>query len=271
MKKLTELESPAIVGVIREKEQRAAIAEIKNCFYDGADMLDLHLSCLDDTSPETLKKIVDDSKLPILALHYNVYYDWTPCDASEEERVAILLRAVDAGVAGIDMQGYTFDAASKAEFHGENKYSFTKDSPKEVVTDEAVIARQCALIDAVHAKGAQVLLSCHPNVPMSPEQVVDLALFLEKRQPDIIKIVTVAETEDQLLDSFQAMRLLKREVKTKVTYHAGGPAGSLSRIVNPMLGGHMIFCVDHFNAGSTMVQLDLKTAKSARDSMRKLL
>ena len=29
--------------------------------------------------------------------------------------------------------------------------------------------------------GAEVLLSCHPGIQMKCEQVVDLALFLEKR------------------------------------------------------------------------------------------
>ena len=45
MKKLSEIAAPAIAGVIREKTQMSAVAEIKNCVYDGADMIDLHMSC----------------------------------------------------------------------------------------------------------------------------------------------------------------------------------------------------------------------------------
>ena len=53
-----------------------------------------------------------------------------------------------------------------------------------------------------------------PQKPKRPcntvaEQVVELALFLEKRGPDVLKIVTRAENEEQLLESFRAMRLLK--------------------------------------------------------------
>ncbi len=47
--------------------------------------------------------------------------------------------------------------------------------------------------------GAEVLLSCHPGIPMNAGQIVDLALFLEKRSPDIIKIVTIANTEDEAI------------------------------------------------------------------------
>lgn len=72
--------------------------------------------------------------------------------------------AVEAGAAGVDMQGYTFEPQSKNGFHGEDKYSFTHGNPKEIVTDESVIEKQCAFIEGIHARGAQVLLSCHPGI-----------------------------------------------------------------------------------------------------------
>ena len=260
MKRLSTLPAPVLAGVIREKTKSAAVAEIKNCMYDGAEMIDLHMSCLENCDVDTLRQIISSTRLPILALNYNRTFEWQDAGYGEEERIESFLRAVEAGAAGIDMQGYTFDVKSKEGFCGEDKYSFTKGNPKEIVTDDIIISKQCELIEKVHTKGAEVLLSCHPNIPMNTTQVVELALFLEKRNPDIIKIVTIATNEEELLESFKAMTVLKKEVKTSVSYHAGGPAGSLSRIMNPILGGHMVFCVDHFNEGSTMEQLDLKTA-----------
>ena len=268
---LADLQAPVLAGVVRERTAKAAIAEMKNCMYDGAGMIDLHMSCLEKTDTDTLKTIIESSSLPILALNYNKKFDWSDAGYSEEERITSFLRAVDAGAAGIDMQGYTFHVPSKSGFCGEDKYTFTKGNPKEVVTDEVIIGKQCELIEQVHEKGAQVLLSCHPGIPMTCEQVVDLALFLEKRNPDIIKIVTAATNEEELLESFKTMMTLKKEVKAPVSYHANGKAGLFSRLINPVLGGHMIFCVDHFNEGSTMEQLDLKTAKMAVESLRKLL
>ena len=118
--------------------------------------------------------------------------------------------------------------------------------------------------------GAEVLLSCHPGIPMTTEQVVELALFMEKRQPDIIKIVTVATNDDELAESFKAMTVLKRELKTPVSYHAAGKAGALSRIINPILGGQIIFCVDRYSVSSTKEQLDLRTVRTIVDNMRKI-
>lgn len=271
MKKISEINAPALAGVIREKSVSSAVAAIKNCLYDGADMIDLHISCLENADENALKSIIRASKLPVLALNYNRNYDWSDGGLTENERIGSLLCAVSAGAAGIDMQGYTFDAASRDAFFGSDQYSFTKGNPKEVVTDDRVIAKQCALIEKVHSMGAEVLLSCHPGVPMNCEQVVELALFLEKRHPDNIKIVTFAADEGDLVESFKTMTVLKKEVKTPVSYHTNGAAGSLSRIVNPILGGHIAFCVDRYDEGSTMEQLDLTAARAIVDHMKKLL
>lgn len=271
MQKLSKMCTPALAGVVREKNIRGAIAEIKNCKYDGATMIDLHMSCLEDTSVESLKKIISSSALPVLALNYNSTYKWENAGFSEEERVASYLRAVEAGAAGIDMQGYTYHLPSKSGFCGVDKYSFTKGDPKEIVTDEAIISKQCELIEKVHAMGAEVLLSCHPGIVMNCEQVVELALFLEKRNPDIIKIVTKAENEDDLTESIKTMMVLKKEIKTPISYHTNGNAGMLSRIINPLLGGQIAFCVDRYNEGSTMEQIDLKTAAAVFENMKKLL
>ena len=271
MKKLASIPAPALAGVVREEKELSAIAEIKNCYYDGADMIDLHLSCLKDSSVDSLKRIVASTKLPILALNYNIKYNGDGAGLTEEGRVESFLRAVEAGCAGVDIQGYTYHLPSKTGFHGEDKYSFTKGNPREIVTDESVIRKQCELIQRVHGMGKEVLLSCHPLIPMSCRQVVDLALFLEKRSPDIIKIVTIANTDEEMIESIKTMVALKKEVKTPVSYHAAGPKGKLSRILNPVLGGQIAFCVDRFSESSTMEQLDLKTAKAVADGLEKLL
>ena len=269
--KLSQLTAPALAGVVKEKGAKAAIAEISNCIYDGADMIDLHLSCLENTEIDELKKIITFSKLPVLALNYNTTYEGENAGYSEDDRADLFLRAVEAGAAGIDMQGYTFHLPSKKEFCGEDKYSFTKGNPKEIVTDEGIIAKQCEFIERVHSKGAEVLLSCHPGIAMTTEQVLDLAHFLEQRNPDIIKIVTRTENEEDLAESIRTMLLLKKEIKTPVAYHANGKAGILSRIINPLLGGQIAFCVDRYTEASAMEQINLKCANTIVENVKKLL
>lgn len=45
--RLSQLSAPALAGVVKEKGVRDAIAAIKNCIFDGADLIDLHMSCLE--------------------------------------------------------------------------------------------------------------------------------------------------------------------------------------------------------------------------------
>ena len=56
-----------------------------------------------------------------------------------------------------------------------------------------------------------------------------------------------------------------------MAYHANGKAGLLSRIVNPILGGQIAFCVDRYSESSTMEQIDLKAAKAVMDNIYKIL
>ena len=269
--KISTLSSPVLAGVVRERTAGAARAEIRNCLYHGAGMIDLHLSCLETRDEETLKSIISSTHLPVLALHYNSSFEGKRTEDPEEERTELLFRAVLSGAAGLDMQGYTFDAKSRTAFFGEDRYSFTKDQPKEVVTDPAVIERQTEFIERVHREGAEVLLSCHPGVFLDRHQVVDLALFLLKRNPDIIKIVSVANDEEELAETFAGMVALKKELPVPVSFHAAGKAGKLSRIVNPMLGGHILFAVDRYKEGHTLAQPELATAHGVVEGIKKII
>ncbi len=269
--KISQLPAPVLAGVVYGKNRPGAISAIKNCMFAGADIIDLHLECLDEQTEDAFREIISAAKLPVLALNYisaNCDQGW---EEFEQQRIEGFLAALRAGAAGIDIQGYTCHRPSRVGFFGEDKYSFTKNAPKEVVTDEATISKQCELIEQVHFMGKEVLLSCHPGIPMNCQQVVDLALFLEKRNPDILKIVTVAENEEDAMESIRTMTVLKKEVKTPVTYHVNGPAGTLSRIINPLLGGHVAFCIDSYKDTNFVEQPDLRGVRAIVDNLRRNL
>ena len=90
-KTFADLKAPVLAGVVRETTTRGAIAQIKNCLYDGADMIDLHMSTLEDSSVESLKKIERPFTLPIR--------DWEPLAKGikphqRQYRVAVALRRI---------------------------------------------------------------------------------------------------------------------------------------------------------------------------------
>ena len=83
--------------------------------------------------------------------------------------------------------------------------------------------------------------------------------------------MTWAPTEDDLYEGIKAMLMLKKEVKTPVSYHVNGKFGGLSRIINPLLGGQIAFCVDKFNEGSTIEQIDLRSATAMLDGLHNII
>ena len=106
---------------------------------------------------------------------------------------------------------------------------------------------------------------------MNTEQVVDLVSFLQEPDPDLIKSVTKAVTPADCDEAIRTMTVLKREFDFPISYHANGKAGVPSRLINPLLGGQIAFCIDRYNEGSTMEQLDLRTVRAAVDNVRKVM
>ncbi len=264
-KTIANQESPIVLGVVREKTADEAISAIKNCKLKGATAIDLHLSCLtpEHRTHAALKRIASSTPLPILAVNYNQDYDRRDSGMSEEERLALLYLAVEAGCAGADIQGYTYDLTAKVDTPDRLKgcpHSFAAGNPREIVVDEAIIEKQKAFIRSIHDIGGEVLLSNHPGKFMNTEQLLSWIHFLEERGADVIKIVVTADTREELAEVIRAMIMIKGEIKTPVSLHASGKYGALSRIICPILGGHIIFCVDNYVPYDDHNQLDVATA-----------
>ena len=63
----------------------------------------------------------------------------------------------------------------------------------------------------------------------------------------------------------------KKSAKAAIAYHANGKAGMLTRIINPLLGGQIAFCVDRYTEASVMEQINLKCANTIVENVKKIL
>ncbi len=258
--KFSESGDPIVIGVIKEATADAAIATVAASEAQGACAFDLHVSLLegDEREPRSLERIFYESDSPILAVHYNNLPDPNAKKDTSEQRMAELVRAVEHGAAGIDMQGYTFCRDTRATLAGkdEKKYPFITASPREVTLDEGVIAQQRRVIDRVHSLGAEVLMSCHTGVFLDTEQIVALALEMEKREVDIIKLVTPVNTKEQVVTALGSILELKKNIKNaKVHYHCSGRLGRITRYIAPYFGASIVFATDRYNARADREQL----------------
>lgn len=257
--------SPVAASVVRERTVRDAMGAIKNSQYAGAGAIDLHLSCLDEEykNVESIRDIMSVTDLPIMVLNYNHDYEYRNYEDTEEHRMALLEMGAAAGASCVDMQGYSYNLAVKTGFQSEYATPdmlFAAKKPHEIALDPETVAKQLAFIDKMHAQGTEVLISCHTGVNLNCEETVSLAKELEKRHPDVIKIVIPCTTDEELAENFKTMITLKKEITScKIHFHCAGKKGKITRIVNPLLGAHLAFCIERFNASTNYEQLDLRS------------
>ena len=256
----TESGDPIILGVLKEATVDATIEQIKKCEAAGATAFNLHLSLLEgeNREPESLKKIFAAANSPVMAVHYNNNPKGVTRKDDSDTRVAEMIRAVECGAAGIDIQGYTFSTDTRAtqeKFGDPEKHPIITARPKEVLMDPALIEKQVKAVEKVHSLGGQVLMSCHTGVFLDTKQIVALAKFIEERGPDFIKIVTPVENKDDVLVALTSVQTLKRELHTKFSYHCSGQLGRITRYAGPYFGSSQVFAMDYYNEYADKEQL----------------
>ncbi len=137
--------------------------------------------------------------------------------------------------------------------------------PEELTDDAAAIERQRRLIDELHARGAEVLMSSHVYTFTPAERVLEIALEQKRRGADIIKIVTGADTMEQQLENLKITHLLKRELGAPFLFLSGGEC-ALHRRLGIHLGCCMALCVDEYTEFSTPTQPLLEQMRQLKNA-----
>ena len=107
--------------------------------------------------------------------------------------------------------------------------------------------------------GGEVLLSVHTDTFMDCSQTLDLLELLEERNPDVIKLVGNCNTDDELAEYFKTLlKVQNMGDHARINYHCNGAKGKWTRIIGPMLGSYLMFCIDRYNESSVVSQLPLR-------------
>lgn len=198
-------------------------------------------------SRDTYKRLFSYAKSkPVYVTNYRSAYNAGKTDGQLAQE---LLELADCGATLCDVMGDLFDK-----------------QPDEVAIDRDAVSRQMELIDELHNKGAEVLLSSHIHTFTPAERVLAIALEHQRRGADICKIVTGADTMVQQLENLKIINLLKENLKIKFLFLAGGECRILRRIGGE-LGCCMYLCVHEHDEIATPVQPLLKPLKAIRDNM----
>ena len=241
---------PVLTAIMAGQTPEELVAESRNAEADGARGIAIDLQ---DFKPEFrnvegFKRIVDAVNLPFMFYFYRNDRWGKPTD---EERQEVLLAAAEAGASMIDVMGDLYDP-----------------SPREITRDPKAIDRQRKLIDTIHGKGADVVISSHVGCAMNTEEVLEHMQTLGQRGGDVVKIVTTTNTEDELAEAFRTPLHLHRELKTPFIHLCTGAYSRPHRFLGPALGVSIFFAVARFEPRYGLPQPRVSNMKAVLDNLR---
>lgn len=240
---------PLLVSMIQAENPSNAISAIVNSNYDGAEAFGFQICRLkpEFRTADTYQNIFSYTEdKPIYITNYRAGYNK---GLTDEELAEGLILALENGATLCDIMGDMFDP-----------------SPLELTKSPVAIDKQKRLIDEIHSRGGEVLMSSHTYTFLPEEQVLDMAKEHESRGVDIVKIVTASNTEDELLQNLKTCTSLKKELKVPFLFLSIGSYCKIHRMIGPMFGSTMYLCVYRHDELSTKAQPVLKNVKAVIDN-----
>ncbi|MBE6689446.1 MAG: type I 3-dehydroquinate dehydratase [Ruminococcaceae bacterium] len=244
-------EKPLLTAMIQYLTPEECILKIKASLADGAEAIGIQLDKLkkEYQTPEYFKMIFDSCEgKPIYVTSYRYGNDETETD---EQRAENLLMALDCGATMCDVMGDMFDPSPQYE----------------LTLEPEAVKKQTELIDEIHRRGGEVLISSHTYKSISLDECIMIAKEQIKRGADIIKIVNHANTADEVPKYIDAIQKITAMTDRKLLFLVSGK-GEIIRYIGPNFGVCMYLCVQHHGEMDTTEQPLLSKIKAIRDNIR---
>lgn len=241
---------PMLVSMITSETPEKCVDAMRNSIFDGADAFAVHLDILgrEYHALEILNRIYGCAcDLPIMSINYRKP---DRPEATDDVLAREQLTAIDAGASMCDIMGDLF---------GPEKMQLS--------TDKAVISKQRALIDEIHARGGEVLMSSHTWVPMTAEETLAHARALASRGADMVKIAMCANSQADLLEVIRTTALVSNELETPFLHVCMGQYGKVHRVIAPTLGSALVLCVQEYEGKSHKDQPLLRAVRAVYNNL----
>lgn len=241
-------EGPWLTGImtVDADTPEKVIGQIEKGLREGADSFCLEITRIrpEFWNVKDIKRIFEAcGEAPVYACCYRTGFGETLTD---EEISELIFLSLECGATLLDVMGDIF--------HPE---------PWELTYDEAAVEKQKALIQEIHARGGEVLMSSHNHAYYPKEKTLEWALAQKERGADVAKIIGVANTEEELLENLKAYPLLNEKLGIPYLFMTGGDWCMLTRECTGRLGGFMYLG----KLGEEGVQPEIATLKYMRDEM----
>lgn len=239
---------PTLVCSLSDTTAPELAATMRNAIFDGAEAFLLHMELIEeqyrnrDSLAEVFKYAEDK---PILTLDYRYK------GRTDEDNAEMLLTSIDAGADYVDLYAGMFD---------KNRIEYTRDPD--------ALARQREFIAKVHEKDAGVLCSCHLlDRFYEPAEVLEIGLEMESRGVEIVKLVTMVKSEEELLKGMYMTTQLRKNLKVPFLHICAGQCGKVHRALAPTLGSSMVLCVQRYTTRTNKDKPLLRATRTLYDSL----
>ena len=233
--------------------QKRTALEVLNCIrggaFDGCDAFGLQMCKLEEEyrTDKHLQAIFREmGPRPCYVTNYRGHLNGNK--KTDEELEQELLHALSCGATLLDITGDHYAP-----------------DPNQVTHDSTAIDRQMTLIEDIHRRGGEVLMSSHVLRYAPAEEVLDIAREHQRRGADISKIVTAANSVEEEMENLRITSLLKKELDIPFLFLAGGSHNKLHRTVGPLIGCAMWLTVHEYDDLSTRSQPATSAITAIRD------
>ena len=240
----------SIYHLCRPVDESHAIALARAGYSDGADGTCFELAGFPPElrTVDVFRRIVNAVPLPSI---FCVYRNDVYLGGDDEARMEGLLRAAEAGADFIDIMADLYDPSA-------DQISYSPDA----------IARQRAAMDAVHERGAKVILSSHIlEHPISADQAVAHLKAEAERGADVCKLVSIMPTAADFSEGVEALARLRASFDRPYIFLGGGTFGRLQRFTGPSFGCGVEFAVHDFEPSSTYDQPTIRALRQSMDAV----
>ena len=168
---------------------------------------------------------------PVYVTNYRIFENEGKTD---EELADELVGLAEGGATLCDVMGDYYDR-----------------QPEEITMDETAIKKQMELIEKLHKKGVEVLMSSHVLKFIPAERVLEIAKEHERRGADICKIVTGADTMEEQIENLRIVNLLKENLNIPFLFLSSGECQILRRIGGEIMGK----CIHYLTHGARWIMI----------------
>lgn len=228
---------PILTVMVQARTPQRILELIENGKKAGADAFGVQIEMLkpEYRKAEIYKELFDAMEdKPAYVTNYRSQQN---AGKSDEQCSQELMLAMENGGTLYDMPGDLF-----------------RPSVDELTYDEATILKQKMLISDLHKMGKEVLISSHTNRFLPLDAVLKIAQAQKERGADISKIVTCANTENELSENFKISATLKQQLGIPHLFLCGGEKCRKHRLLNPVVGSYLYLCVTEHDECATPVQ-----------------